>query len=277
MTTDLPYDFDWTEYVRLNDDLNNFDDKTAINHFLLYGFSEKRYYKMIDLNNKNVVLITSKIYVSDKKFSYINIRSIYTVQERFEQTLETIFSIKKNIPESYIILIDNSEFNDKYYEILNKSVDKFINITNNDLLNFFTNEYEYKAFADISQQLLCYDIFLKYVDPKSIKYFFKISGRYLINDTFNFNTFDNENIIFKKNQDVVDRDYYYTCFYKLNSNFISEYFNNLKILIKNKHLYENDVSDLEVILPKLMIDKINLIDNLGILERIAVFKGLKNI
>jgi len=277
MTTDLPYDFNWKEYIRLNDDLNEFDEKSAINHFLLYGFSEKRYYKMIHLNNKNVVLITSKIYVSDKKFSYINKRSIYTVQERFEQTLETIFSIKQKIPDPYIILIDNSDFNDEYFNILNKNVDKFINITNNELLNFFTNEYEYKAFADISQQLLSYDIFLKYVDPKSIKNFFKISGRYLINDTFNFNVFDNKNNIFKKNKDVVDRDYYYTCFYKLNSDFLSEYFNNLRILFKNNHLYENNVSDLEVILPKFMIDAINLIDNLGILERISVFKGLKNI
>jgi hypothetical protein len=233
--------------------------------------------KNINLQNKNVVLITSKIYVSDKKFSYIDKRSIYTIQQRFEQTIETIKSIRINIPNSYIILFDNSVFDNNYKKILENNVDNFINITDDATLNFYTNEYEYKAFSDISQQLLFYNSFFKNIDMNSFQNFFKISGRYSINNTFNFNNFDNEHNIFKKNHNVLDRDYYYTCFYKLNSNILHQYFISLQNLLDNKNLYENNYSDLEVILPRLLIDRISLLENLGITQRISVFDTIEDI
>jgi hypothetical protein len=233
--------------------------------------------KNINLQNKNVVLITSKIYVSDKKFSYVNNRSVYTVKQRFEQTIETIKSIRINIPNSHIILFDNSIFDNNYKKILENNVDTFINITDDKILNFYTNDYEYKAFSDISQQLSFYNTFFKNVDINSFKNFFKISGRYSINNTFNFNNYDNEHNIFKKNDKVLDRDYYYTCFYKLNTNILNEYFISLQNLIDNKNLYENSYSDLEVILPRLFIDRISLVENLGITQRIAILDNFEDI
>ena len=152
-----------------------------------------------------------------------------------------------------------------------------MNITNNKLLNFYTDQYEYKAFADIAQQLMFYNSFFKFVDITSIKNIFKISGRYIINNTFNFNDYDNNSIIFKQNNSITDRDYYYTCFYKLTPYIMHEYFDKIQLLIDNKHLYENNTSDLEVILPKLLIDKITLLSNLGITQRIAVFNTIENI
>ena len=234
--------------------------------------------KIINLNNKNVVLITSKIYVSKTTFSYVNTRSIYTVEERFNQTLETIDSIKKYIPNSYIILFDNSIFEkNEYFKTLNEKVDKFINITDNKLLNYYTNDYIYKAFAEINQQLVFYNSFLKYVNINSIKNFFKISGRYLINNNFIFNNFDNKLNIFKKNIKVKDRKYFYTCFYKLNPSFLPEYFNKLQNLLDNKKKYENSYSDFEVIVPNVIYNNISQIEELGITERIAVFNEINNI
>ena len=274
----LPKDFDWKIYTTINSDLNHFYEKEAIQHFIEHGYLENRTYKLINLDNKNIVFITSKIYVSNVKFSYVNNRSIYTPEERYNQTIETIISIRKNIPNSYIILFDNSIFEDKnYFNCLNNNVDKFINITNDETLNFYTDIYEYKAFSDIYQQLSFYNLFFKFVDLKSVKNIFKISGRYVINSYFDFNDYDNHDIIFKKNKDVKDRDYYYTCFYKLTPNIIHDYFDKLKFLLDNKSLYENDISDLEVILPKLFIDKVKLIQNLGITQRIAVINTIENI
>lgn len=276
----LPDDFDWNIYTSINNDLKGFNEEEAKTHYLRHGFSENRIYKMINLHNKNVVLITSKIYVSNKKFSYTSNRSIYTIEERFNQTLETIHSIKKNITNTYIILFDNSFFANKdYYNMLNNNVDKFINITNNNTLNFYTDIYQYKAFSDVSQQLSFYNTFFKYVDMNSFNKFFKISGRYLVNHRFNFNNYNNNANIFKKNNDVTDRDYYYTCFYKLNSKIIHLYFEQLKQLIDNKHLYENTYSDLEVILPKFLINTnaISLTDTLGITQRIAVNNTIEDI
>ena len=58
-------------------------------------------------NSYNVVLITSKIYVSNKPLTYINTRSIYSSEQRLNQTLETINSIKKYIPNYFIVLFFN--------------------------------------------------------------------------------------------------------------------------------------------------------------------------
>jgi hypothetical protein len=73
------------------------------------------------LNNKNVVLITSKIHVSKVEYSYVNTRSIYTSEQRFKQTMKTIQSVKKYIPNCFIVLIDNSTFNSIDYKNLNES------------------------------------------------------------------------------------------------------------------------------------------------------------
>jgi hypothetical protein len=274
----LPKDFDWIMYKNINTDLGDLNEAEVIKHYIEHGYEENRIYKFIDVENKNIVFITSKIYTSNEPFSYTNIRSVYTPEERFIQTLETIVSIRKNIPNPYIILFDNSIFtNNDYCNILKNNVDKFINITTDENLNYYTDKYIYKAFADISQQLYMYNNFLKFVDVKTIKNFFKISGRYVMNDSFQFNNYENNNIIFKKNNNVIDRDYYYTCFYKLSPDIIHEYFCKLKILLDEKHLYENNISDLEVILPKTMIDKITLTENLGITQKIAVFKQIENI
>jgi hypothetical protein len=254
----------WDNYFNNNND--NIDNSLII---------EKE--KKINLQNKNVVLVTSKIYVSDKKFSYVDKRSIYTPKQRFEQTIETIESIRINIPNSHIILFDNSIFDNNYKKILENNVDIFINITDDKNLNFYTNDYEYKAFSEISQQLSFYNTFFKNVDINSFKNFFKISGRYLINNTFNFNNFDNEHNIFKKNDNVLDRNYYYTCFYKLNSTILNEYFITLQNLIDNKNLYENSDQDLEVILPRLFIDRISLVENLGITQRISVWDKIEDL
>jgi hypothetical protein len=278
MNNSIPKNFDWRVYTGINNDLKHFNEKEAMQHFTDCGYLENRIYKLIQLDNKNVVFITSKIYVSNAKFSYSNNRSIYTPEQRYYQTIETILSIRMNIPNSYIILFDNSVFKDQqHFNFLNNNVDVFLNITNDETLNFYTDRYEYKAFSDMYQQLMMYNSFLKFVDLKTIKNIFKISGRYVINTSFQFKNFDNTDIIFKKNKDVIDRDYYYTCFYKLTPTIIIEYFNKLQMLINNKHLYENNTSDLEVILPKLFIDKMKPVQNLGITQRIAVFNTIEDI
>ena len=223
-----------------------------------------------NVENKNIVLITSKIITSNNPFSYTNKRSIYSSEERFEQTLETIESIKKYIPNYFIVLFDNSFFNQRTESILKKNVDLLINIKDDEVLNYYTNNYPFKAFSDIYQQIQFYETFMKYIEILKIKNFFKISGRYFINKHFNYNSFNNDKNIFKKNKDVKDRKYYYTCFFKLNKNILNEYFENLKNLFNNKDKFMNPGDDCEVIIPETINEKITLVENLGITQRIAV-------
>lgn len=227
--------------------------------------------------NKNIVLVTSKLVVSNNVYSYTNNRSIYTKQQRFLQTINTIASIRKYIPDSYIVLIDNSTLNKIEYDTIKYKTDYFINITDNNMLNYYTNDHKLKLFGELLQQLCFYDNFFKKIDRNLIKNFFKISGRYFINDNFNFKNYDNDLNIFKKNESVTDRDYYYTSFYKLTPSILAEYFEQLNIILSEENLYnENTVSDFEVVIPSKIKNK-TIITNLGVTQIFSVWNTIDNI
>jgi hypothetical protein len=229
-----------------------------------------------NITNKNIVLVTSKIKVSSNPFSYVKKRSFYSVQERMAQTMNTIRSIRKYIPDSYIILIDNSIFNYFEIQLLETLTDTFINITNDNVLNYFTDVFEYKAFGDISQQIAFLSLFLR-EDISCIQNFFKITGRYEINEHFDYSKYNNRENIFKKHLSIKDREYYYTCFYKLDKSILREVYDIFGTFVKNKEKYMNNYSDLEVIFPNAIIDKITLTDTLGVVENIGVWKKIENI
>lgn len=218
---------------------NNYFIDSTLNQNSISKIEEAKIEEVIfkNIENKNVVFITSKIHVSKNKFSYIDNRSIYTSEERLIQTIETIESIRKYIPDSYIILFDNSLFNPLEKSIFNKLTDSFINIVDNEELNYYTDICEIKAFADISQQNAFLNLFLsdKNADSLScIQHFFKISGRYLVNSDFDFNKYDNDKNIFKRNNTITKKEYFYTCFYKLDKNMLMKYHDKLQNLLKNK-------------------------------------------
>jgi len=230
-------------------------------------------------NYENVVLITSKIYVSKNKFSYINIRSIYTKDERYVQTINTINSIKKYIPNVFIILIDNSTFTENEKDILIKNTNIFIN-HNDKILDYYTNNNEIKAIAELCQIKYALNI----ISTCNIKFnnFFKITGRYIINNNFVYDlyakTYKNDNI-FKQNKSIKDRLYYYTCFYKISQNNFNEYIDKVNDLYNTLILkpYENiyNVIDLEFLLPsQLQFIEIN---NLGITQYISCLNEISDV
>ena len=224
---------------------------------------------------KNVVLITSKIYISDNKFSYAGKRSIYDIKTRYQQTLHTINTVKKHIPNSFIILFDNSNFTEEEKTELHNMSDCFINITNNDTLNYFTNICEYKYLSDMCQQIYCYLYFLRHIDFGRIKHFFKISGRYYINDTFTYSEFDNSLNLFKKAMNIKDKNYYYTSFFKLSNAFLEEYFLKLMNIFENRGDFFN--LDLEVIYSIHFSDNITLKDKLGITQIFSCWNKINDI
>jgi len=252
-----------------DDNLDDDEDEESTEKYTITDINNK-------INNKNVVIVTSKIYVSNNSLSYANTRSIYTPDERFIQTMNTINSIKQYIPDSFIILFDNSVFeNTNYFDQIKDNVDIFLNITDNYLLNYYTDDCEFKAFAEISQILEIYKILFSKFDFNNINQFFKITGRYVINNQFNFNQYNNTKNIIKKNFNVTDRNYWYTCFYKINKNFIDTYFVRLKNILKDKNKYEN--MDLEVIFSTIFKDDFTFTNNLGVTQNIAVWNEINSI
>jgi len=220
----------------------------------------------------NVVMITSKIYVSSTPFSYIKSRSIYTKEERFNQTFDTIRSIRQYIPNSFIILYDNSHFtNTEYHEIKNV-VDCFINHHNDETVNYLTNHSIHKVFGEISHTYKILKYLNTYYRGMKIKNVFKITGRYVIDNRFQYSQYDNEETIFKRNELVIDRAYYFTCFYKIGSakiDFFNEIMEELYEDIQN-NCYEHE--EWEVLLPTLLYKQFTVVNELGITQKIAVWE-----
>jgi len=157
---------------------------------------------------KNTVLVTSAVYTN---------YGIYDTKQRIQQTLDTVKSARKYIPDCTIILIDNSttaiaqddstELNElidivDYY--IDNSDDKDIQHFHNNITNYDIgkNSMEcigmYKALAYMSSNAEIMDIIT------SSSRIFKLSGRYQVTDKFDITKFDNETTVdkyvFKKAQ-----------------------------------------------------------------------------
>jgi hypothetical protein len=99
----------------------------------------------------------------------------------------------------------------------------------------------------------------------------------LINKDFNYSKFNNNKNLFKRNNNISKKDYFYTCFYKLDKSILQEYYLLLKSLFNVNKDELLDI-DCEILLPKLISNKITEIhDSLGITQRVSVWKDLSNI
>jgi hypothetical protein len=218
---------------------------------------------------KNLVLITSIIDIPiDKPFNYTNIRSIYSREERFEDTKQTIASIKKYIPDSMIILIDCSKLRDYEEEYLKNNCSY--------VLNLWENKELHNDIFGISKSLgegLMMIKALEYILKKDIIYdnLFKISGRYKINNNFNYDNFNNNNCIFLK----YDVNNVSTVLYKITKKYTKELYEYL-ILNYNKM---KECIQYEILINSFIEKKINniiYVNKLGIEGKVSVSKDYYN-
>jgi hypothetical protein len=257
---------DFLEYIIKNNGKN-----TEINvnpQFEIENKYDEIFYKRI-IPNKNLVIITSKIIVSKNAFTYTENRSVYSKEERFQQTLKTINSIRNYLENAFIILVDNSKFSNQEFKILERLTDYFHNIIDNDDLNYYTDICSSKCLAESAQIYNLWESYLNKIDISKVDNIFKISGRYEITQEISKETLNIDKNIFKKNLEVIDRDYYYTCFYKIYKTYFKNYFKAQDNIIKNPQ--KNFGIDLEVILPKELEYNFLTVDNLNILQRISAW------
>ncbi len=94
---------------KMNTDWNQFNPREYIVKHLSPLVCMERMIKWYESYYKNVFCITSVIHTSTNPLSYTNTRSIYTPSQRLSQTLETISSIRNNIPGAYILVIEGNK------------------------------------------------------------------------------------------------------------------------------------------------------------------------
>lgn len=119
----------------------------------------------------------------------------YNPQERFNQTLETIDSIRNYCTNSIILIADNSSspLDKKLYEILSSRCDFVANVSGDTNAKNF-NDAGLKSAGDAYLLMKMIEILLSHTDAmkmiSSTKRIFKISGRYTLTNNFDVNRFD---------------------------------------------------------------------------------------
>lgn len=202
----------------------------------------------------NAILIGSAIHTNNTPLSYTPIRSFFTHEERFKQTLETIHACRKYIPNAYIILIEVTQLIDKYKEVLSAQVD-YLHLTHTDPSVYEKTEGPYKGLGEASSILsyLQSDHFNKH---KSLLISVsKISGRYKPNPYFKFEIIPNKIIckISYTNPHHYSKINMSTMFYTIPIEIIDSFISALQDTCEHEEL--NKGIALEHILPICMLKK----------------------
>lgn len=157
----------------------------------------------------NIVFISSIINTPNTPLSYSNIRSVFTRNERFEQTKKTIQSVKKYITNSIIILVDCTLFTNEESEYLQKECNFILNLWENKSIH----PYIFGISKSLGEGIMTIEA-LKYINNLNIdfEYLYKISGRYWLNEKYNLQTINNN--VFKKINGSEDN--IFTALYKIN-------------------------------------------------------------
>lgn len=210
---------------------------------------------------RNCIIVTSIVEISDAPLDWSAVRSIYSHQQRFEQTLETIESIRKHLPDTEIILAECSRPS-SYMDELQKRVDVFINTYPNDLIRNGINKSVCEA------QLLLY-VFDR-VDLSVYDNIFKMTGRYLLLDTFDQSKWLHDNpaacVTTHYSNNINPGDCMHTFFFKFTNKDIA--------LLKSvfERMISNNVSDaIEWILYRELKDRLQDVNPIGIQVRWSCF------
>jgi hypothetical protein len=207
-------------------------------------------------NNKIGVIITSVIKCSEKPLSYSDTRSIFTKEERLEQTIKTIESIRNFIPNSEIILI---ELGKEYSENnkIKKIVDQYIDFSKDKMVRFFVDS-RYKGLGEVFGILKG----INYI-KNNYDFYIKISGRYILTKNIPENFYNDSLGFLKINVN------YSTRFYIISKNYFKKYKTILKI-----SLFLTILRSVErifyIIIPKKWVYNI---ENIGLEGQIGVDKN----
>lgn len=143
---------------------------------------------------KNITLVTSIIKPPNTALSYWYTRSIYSNETRFEQTKHTIQTIRNKIQDNLIILVECSPLSKDETNYFLHHTDIFINLYDDidERLNIHSAS---KALGEGTMTKAAF----KYLFENNILYenFFKITGRYWLNENFNLQNFETPKSVLK--------------------------------------------------------------------------------
>lgn len=154
---------------------------------------------------KHAFVVTSSIQVDADapKFKGTASRSYFDTKSRLNQTLATLLNLRILDPRAEIILLESSPT--RFNEIDQIDGIRYIEIHKlNQSLGELLNTHSSKSYCEAMMFLFLFSVFESYL--KQFDYITKISGRYLLDNTFHLNLLNEENtdkFIFKNNKKLI--------------------------------------------------------------------------
>ena len=139
---------------------------------------------------KNLIIISSVINTSKDGLSYTKTRSVYSSDERYEQTLKSIESCKM-VNNSEILFVETSTIDSQKEEKIKSLVDYYVNYSNDEVIQKVING-PLKGKAESTQLWFA----IKEININDYDNLFKLSGRYWFSEEFHYDNYYNENNIF---------------------------------------------------------------------------------
>lgn len=118
---------------------------------------------------------------------------VFTREQRYNQTIQTISSIRKRAPESHIILVDVSvnEFPQQEKDLLRNSVEYFIDLSNHQqLIELSKNRKQSRAETLLT--LITFQTFQENPIFKQYDRVFKITGRLQLDVNFDLKSYEDK-------------------------------------------------------------------------------------
>jgi len=209
----------------------------------------------------DLFVITSVINTGTKPWSYTAQRSCFTREERFQQTLQTIDSIRSYHGTCNIMLVECSELTEGETTILQSKVDHFMQTYDDLSVRHACLQSEKKGYGEVKKlEKAC-----TYIKEQGLLFhrLFKISGRYFLNENFQQDNYSSTLFTFK----MYGPESGSTVLYSVPFEQCNDYYNQLRNCI---HIYEtNPPTGLEILIPVLCAPRREIIQ-LGVSGHVAV-------
>lgn len=206
-------------------------------------------------NNDKIFIVVSIIYLSDKPLSYSFTRSVFTPEERIEQTIKTVQSIRERASDAKIILLESGFKKDLPSNLLSL-VDEYLYIGDKKIIRFACDG-KFKGLGEVASLLSLRKTFNKKSD------YFKISGRYYLNNKFNISEWNDGDFNFK----FRTKSSFSTVFYKFRGGVAKYFLASLLLTIPFCFLNRSIERVIFRFIPK---NKIKKISQIGVSGLIAV-------
>lgn len=141
-----------------------------------------------------VFVVTSIINMYSEPMQGFTTRSVYTAQDRLNQTLKTIETIRQKNEKSYCILVEYSKLSQDQHKTLSEKVDKMLDLSGDAKGQWLAKSN--KSLGDVYAIITGINAI-----PDDLRYSFafKMSGRYYLDDNYKESRFDEkDDIIFRK-------------------------------------------------------------------------------